>query len=126
MANPNGNPQNLIRRAGPGRPKKDILPSRNELLEALTQRPGKMGDNKTLLADAMDRFHELACTSNSSASIEWLFNQLIGSPKSTIKLEVKDSDIFMAYAVCMSELEYTEEQAQELTTRVISKLKGEQ
>jgi hypothetical protein len=124
MANPKGNPQNLKRGGSPGRKPKVILPSRNELLEFLTTRPGQLTDG-SMLDDAAKRFHEHLVTSNSSASIEWLFNQLIGSPKSTIKHEVPDSKVFEAYAEAMAELGYSEEDATSLTQKVVGKLKGE-
>lgn len=99
MANPKGNPQNLIPGANPkGRPKKAILPSRNEFLEWLTTTPGQL-TNGNLLDDAKKRFHEILTSSNSSASIEWLFNQLIGQPRSTIKHEIGNEEVVRACAV---------------------------
>jgi len=95
MANPKGNPQNL-KRGGPGRPKGQALPSRAELLERIISRPGELPGSESLLDDVVTRLHEVAVTSNSSATIEWLLNQLIGSPKSTIKHDVSDTEVFLA------------------------------
>lgn len=94
MANPNGTPANL-RRGGPGR-KKNPLPSRNELLTWLTTMPGILTEEKngTLLDDARHRFAEILRSSQSSTSIEWLFNQLIGSPRATVENVIADLHVF--------------------------------
>ena len=85
-----------------GRPKgSTTLPSRNEMLEWLITTPGKLSGD-SLLDDARERFHEILATSNSSASIEWLFNQLIGQPRSTIKHEIANADVVRAVAVVAS------------------------
>lgn len=80
-----------------GRPPKAQLPSRNEMLQWLIETPGQI-TNGNMLDDARKRFHEILTTSNSSASIEWLFNQLIGQPKSTIKHEITDEEMVRAVA----------------------------
>ena len=90
----------------------------------MIETPGQITDG-SLLDDARKRFHEILTSSNSSASIEWLFNQLIGSPKSTIIQEIADTLIFESFAESMAEEGLTEEQAMRITGRVVSKLKRE-
>ena len=121
---PGRNGGTLKRGGSPGRPPKAQIPSRNELLQWLIETPGQITDG-SLLDDARKRFHEILTSSNSSASIEWLFNQLIGSPKSTIIQEIADTLIFESFAESMAEEGLTEEQAMSITGRVVSKLKRE-
>jgi hypothetical protein len=42
------------------------------------------------------RLREIAETSSSSATLEYIFNQKFGAPKSTTKVEVADASVFKA------------------------------
>lgn len=122
MANPKGNPQNLRKGGGPGRKKGQALPSRAELLERIIQRPGELPGSESLLDDVVTRLHELAVTSNSSATIEWLFNQLIGSPKSTIKHDVSDTQVFIALGRVLPEFLASEAECKRFLYRLQEEL----
>lgn len=114
-----------LRRGGPGRPKKAQLPSRNEILERIVQREGELPGSANMLDDLITRLHELAVTSNSSATIEWCLNQLIGSPKNTVKYEVDDAAVFLALGEELAHRGWAEEEAKGLVSAVIGRLKGE-
>jgi hypothetical protein len=83
----------LAKGGGRGQWKK-ALPQRNELLEWLISTPGVVTDG-TMLDDARKKLHEILVKSNSNSSVEWLFNQLIGTPRSTI-VQMIESDELLA------------------------------
>ena len=78
---------------GKGRPRKR-LPRRNELLQWLIDTPGVVTDG-TMLDDARKKLHEILVASKTNSSVEWLFNQLIGTPRSTI-VQMIESDELLA------------------------------
>jgi len=98
MANPAGNPQNLTKAGGNwgnkggGRPKMSLLKEKEEWLERILS-----ADFDVKTAHPLERrLREIAETSNSSATLEYIYNQKFGSPKTTIKAEVGDTDVFEA------------------------------
>jgi hypothetical protein len=72
------------------------LPSRKELLRWLIDTPGEITEG-TMLDDARKRFHEILKISNSLATVEWLFNQLIGPPPRTA-IVIGDKEVAAAAA----------------------------
>ena len=71
------------------------LPKRQEFLQWLIESPGDVSDG-TLLGDARKRFHEILRTSTSLSPVEWLFNQLIGTPRTTIVTTIADKEVVAA------------------------------
>jgi hypothetical protein len=87
-----------VKPAGLRRPRfRKGIPDRNELLQWLISAPGVATDG-TLLDDARKRFHEILNSSSSVSSVEWLFNQLIGTPRSTIVHTIEKGEFVTAAA----------------------------
>ena len=71
------------------------MPKRQDFLQWLIESPGDTSDG-TLLGDARKRFHEILRSSTSLSPVEWLFNQLIGTPRTTIVTTIADKEVMAA------------------------------
>ena len=69
------------------------LPPRNELLAALIYRPSMTAPDETLLDDASRKLHEILNASNSPALVEWLFNQLLGPPRTVVQQVIESEEL---------------------------------
>lgn len=77
---------------GVGRKPMAFLKKKQEWLDELLQAEFDPTQAHPLVA----RLRELAETSNSSSTLEYIFNQAYGSPKSVVKHEVADDSVFEA------------------------------
>lgn len=98
MANPKGTPENLRPgnpgNRGGGRPKLSVLQEKREWLDRILSPdfdPSAPG-----VHPLERRFREIAETSNSSATLEYLYNQKFGSPAAKIINEVSNEAVFEA------------------------------
>jgi hypothetical protein len=70
------------------------LPKREDLLAWLLEVPGEASTGP--LDDARKRFHETLKSGTAFGPVEWLFNQLIGTPRSTIVQTIEDKEVLGA------------------------------
>lgn len=97
MANPNGNtktltPGNPGNKGGTGRPRLSVLKEKTEWLDRILA-PDFDVENAHPLER---RLREIAETSSSSSTLEYIFNQKYGAPKATIKNEIGNTEVFGA------------------------------
>jgi hypothetical protein len=107
-----------------GRKPSEFKIRRDECLSNLAQRKSEHPDAKTLHESAEMGLASLLAEGDGP-TVRWYFDQQIGSPKTTIVQEIAETLIFEAFAEEMAEMGMTEDQAKELTTRVVGRLKGE-
>jgi hypothetical protein len=97
--------------------------TRDEWIRAMRARPGKGEESKSLDDDVDAKLHDQIVNGNGQIAV-WFRELELGKATATVKQEIPDTAVFVAYAEAMAEEGLPFEQMEALTQAVVAKLKG--